>query len=355
MRLVLLSITQGFFISSTLLGNISSIENDFTYSFIVLNQDTTFEANQDTTFEDSISIVSKSSIPRAKFKSPLNSMLYSAVLPGLGQTYMGKWKRGLIYLALDGIAAGVWYQNNIRAKERKEEYESFAADHWDFAYWIHDYYKWYPYDDENPESEWNSIRKVFANNTEECAPAPHCYIDIWDHSHSVKFKWDNETINSNSEDIFIEKFDILCEGSISSQKKCFNNIDEINNIISAHSVHVIKDHHFYEGIQKYDMFIAGWEDNESIEVINSGDNDENATTHFESAYQDIWSDYNQIEKLAKRGGSFMLINRFVSMIDGLFLAKKWNAENEVSLNLDVYPDLRNQSGVGRLKLTMGWK
>ena len=103
------------------------------------------------------------------------------------------------------------------------------------------------------------------------------------------------------------------------------------------------------------MFIAGWEDNESIEVINSGDNNENATTPFENAYQDIWSDYNQIKTLAERGGSFMLINRFVSMIDGLFLAKKWNAKNEVSLNLDVYPDLRNKSGVGRLKLTMGWK
>ena len=112
MRLGLLSITQGLFISSILLGNISSIENNFTYSFIALNQDITFEANQDTTFEDSISIVSKSSIPRDKFKSPLNSMLYSAVLPGLGQTYMGKWKRGLIYLALDGIAVGVWHQNN---------------------------------------------------------------------------------------------------------------------------------------------------------------------------------------------------------------------------------------------------
>ena len=64
---------------------------------------------------------------------------------------------------------------------------------------------------------------------------------------------------------------------------------------------------------------------------------------------------NDIKKIAGAGTKFMLINRFVSMIDGLFLAKKWNAENEVSLNLDVYPDLRNKSGVGRLKLTMGWK
>ena len=122
MRLGLLSITQGLFISSTLLGNISSIENNFTYSFIVLNQDSTFKANQETTFEDSISIVSMSSIPRDKFKSPIKAMLYSGVLPGLGQAYMGKWKRGLIYLALDGIAAGVWYQNNIRAEKRKKEF-----------------------------------------------------------------------------------------------------------------------------------------------------------------------------------------------------------------------------------------
>jgi hypothetical protein len=291
-------------------------------------------------------------------------MLYSAALPGLGQAYMGKWKRGLIYLALDGIAAGVWYQNNISAEERKKEYESYAAKYWDFASWIHDYYKWYsetPYDDfSGDQNDWNSIRKVFVNNTDgDCADDPpwpsHCYIDIWEHSHSVKFKWKNETINSNSEEDFIPKFNQLCGGSSSSPNNCTNDIDEINNIISDSSVHVIRDHHFYEGIQKYDLFIAGWEDNESIEVINSGDNNENATTPFENAYQDIWSDYNQIKTLAERGGSFMLINRFVSMIDGLFLAKKWNAKNEVSLNLDVYPDLRNKSGVGRLKLTMGWK
>ena len=76
MRLGLLSLTQGLFLNSILLGNISSIENNFTYSFIALNQDTTFEAHQDTTFKDSTSIVSMLSIPRAKFKSPIKAMLY---------------------------------------------------------------------------------------------------------------------------------------------------------------------------------------------------------------------------------------------------------------------------------------
>jgi len=358
MRLALLSITQGLFISSTLLANISSIENNFTYSFIALNQD--------TTFEDSISIVSKSNIPRARFKSPIKAMLYSAVLPGLGQAYMGKWKRGLIYLALDGISAGFWYQNNIRAEERKKEYKSYAGEYWDFAHWIHDYYKWYsetPYDDfSGDQNDWNSIRKVFVNNTDgDCGDDPpwpsYCYIDIWDHSHSVKFIYDNELISSSNETEFKPVYKAICgiESSLNPLSNdyapsCITNIDDIDpNIV------VSKDHHFYEGIQKYDMYFAGWKDNESIEVINSGDNDENATSPHESAYQRIYTDYDQIKILAGRGGSFMLINRFVSMIDGLFLAKKWNAENEVSLNLDVYPDLRNKSGVGRLKLTLGWK
>ena len=345
MRLGLLSIIQGLIISSTLLGNISSIENNFTYSFIVLNQD--------TTFEDSISIISKSSIPRAKVKSPLNSMLYSAVLPGLGQTYMGKWKRGLIYLALDAVSAGYLYQNNKRAEERKKEYESNAAEHWDFATWIHDYYKWYQYDYENPESEWNSIREVFVNNTDEyCIDPPYCYIDIWDHSHSVKFLYNTNTISSNSDD-FQEIFEELC-GNSSIDAQCSNTIQELEDIISQNSVDVIEDHHFYEGIQKYDMFFAGWVDNEDVEVTDGGNNN-NVTSPYKKSYQKIYTDYNYIKKLAGRGGKFMLINRFVSMIDGLFLAKKWNANRIINFNLNVYPDLRNKSGVGGLKLTMGWK
>ena len=80
-----------------------------------------FSSNQDTTFEDSTTIISTSSVPGAKYKSPGKAMLYSAILPGLGQVYMGKWKRGLLYLALEGVAAGVWYNNNEIAKEIKKD------------------------------------------------------------------------------------------------------------------------------------------------------------------------------------------------------------------------------------------
>ena len=42
-----------------------------------------------------------------------------------------------------------------------------------------------------------------------------------------------------------------------------NNLIDTNN----DTIFVITDHHFYEGIQKYDMFFAGWDDNDSVEVV----------------------------------------------------------------------------------------
>ena len=121
------------------------------------------------------------------------------------------------------------------------------------------------------------------------------------------------------------------------------------------SVHVIEDFHFHEGIQKYDSFFAGWEDNDLVKVTDKGDNDKNVTSHKQTVYQNIYTDYNDIKKLAGAGTKFMLINRFVSMIDALFLAKKWNATKNVKFNLELYPNFRNTSGVGGLKFTIEWK
>ena len=351
MKLGLLSLTLSLFISSTLHGNISSIENNLIYSM--------FSSNQDTTSKDSISIFSASNISKDKFKSPVKAMLYSAVLPGLGQVYMEKWKRGLIYLLIEGVSAGVWYQKNVLAEERKKDYIFYEGDHWNFALWIRDYYKWYPSSPpawfSGDDSLWDSIREVFVNNTDDdCTDTEACYIDIWDHSHSVDFTWDGETISSSDENRFKDLYRNLCDTQ-SSERVCNSNIDEISDAINTNEASVNKDHDFYEGIQKYDMFFAGWDDTDSVEVIDSGNNNNNVTSPHQSTYQSIWSDYNHIKTLAGRGGKFMFINRFVSVIDGLFLAKKWNTEHAIMLNLNVYPDLRNTSGVGGVKLTMRWK
>ena len=121
------------------------------------------------------------------------------------------------------------------------------------------------------------------------------------------------------------------------------------------TIFVIKDHHFYEGIQKYDMYFAGWNDNDSVFVVEKEHGDKNATSQNQKAYRNLWGSYNTIKTLAVNGGKFMLINRVVSMIDALILAKKWNNKHDVKLSLNTYPDLRNKSGVGGVKLSLHFK
>ena len=90
------------------------------------------------------------------------------------------------------------------------------------------------------------------------------------------------------------------------------------------------------------------------ELVIKPNSDKNATTPNQKAYRSLWGDYNTVKTLAVNGGKFMLINRFVSMVDALLLAKKWNNEHDVKLSLNAYPDLRNKLGVGGVKLSLRW-
>ncbi len=51
----------------------------------------------------------------------------------------------------------------------------------------------------------------------------------------------------------------------------------------------------------------------------------------------------------------MLINRVVSMLDAILLAKKWNNKHDVKLSLNAYPDLKNKSGLGGVKLSFNFR
>ena len=136
-------------------------------------------------------------------------------------------------------------------------------------------------------------------------------------------------------------------------KECSNDVVSLydNN---NDTIFVIKNHHFYEGIQKYDMFFAGWDDNDEAELVIKPNGDKNATSPNQSTYRSLWGDYNTVKTLAVNGGKFMLINRAVSMVDALLLAKKWNNKHDVKLSLNAYPNLRNKSGVGGVKLSLRW-
>jgi len=167
----------------------------------------------------------------------------------------------------------------------------YANEHWDFGRWIHDYYKWYEYKEGN--DDWNAIREMFINysdSTTGCAQDPtqgHCYVDIWDHSHRIEFTYDGSIMSSSSEE-FKQVFKDLCGNSNIFDKDCSNEVvslyDNNNDAIS-----VIKDHHFYEGIGKYDMYTAGWDDTDYIYVITNENGSKTAMTPHKLYYHTLFS------------------------------------------------------------------
>jgi len=319
---------------------------------------------QDTTSKNESEFQLESCQNKGTFKSPGKALLFSSVVPGMGQAYMGNWLRGLLFVGLDAAAIGTWYYNNNFAEEKKKEYFYYENEHWDFGRWVHDYYKWYEY--KEGDNEWNAIREVFINHSDSssgggkyagCAEDPtqgYCYVDIWDHSHKVEFTWEGNIVSSSDEPIFEPIFEDLC-GNNSSMKTCSNSLDIIESRINEKGLYVNKGHHFYEGIQKYDMYFAGWDDNESVSVVTKEHGDKNVTSPNQTTYRSLWGDYNKIKTLAGKGGKFMLINRMVSMVDALLLVKKWNNSHDMNLSLNAYPDLRNKSGLGGVKLSLYWK
>ena len=340
MNLNLTSLAMCVFIISKSHASISSIENNFNYSVLT--------TMQDSSTVDSNKIISS----RNPQIIPIKAMIYSSILPGMGQAYMGRWKRALIFLALEGAAVGIQYQQNSLAQKRKEKYISYATDHWNFNRWIHDYYHWY----DEGDNQWNEIREVFMNTDDDY------YFDIWDHSHSIKFIWDGDLISSSNEEVFKEIYIQLCGIQTSLDNplednynpQCLNTIDEIANITDGNVNHT-RDHHFFEGIQKYDMFFAGWDDaKDDVIVVNIGNNII-VTSPNQTNYQSIYSNYNQIKTIAKRAGEFILINHFISMVDALFLSKISNSNNLMKLYMNVNPNLYNYGGVGALNIRMEWK
>ncbi len=333
---------------SSLFGNISRIEQNFNHSLLFANADTnSVKAN---TKDENI-------LPPGEFKSPGKALIYSAILPGMGQAYTKNWLRALAFTAIDGFAVATWLTNNNKAEDKKKEYVRYAGEHWSFARWLKDYYKWYNHVPD--DSSWNSIRSVFINSSDStsgCAQDTtqgQCYMDIWDHSHSIEFTWNGKSVSTSSENDFQPIYTTLCGNQYIWDTECLND-EVLLNDENGDSIFVIKDHHFYEGIQKYDVFFAGWDDNDSVQVVIKPNGDKNATSANQTTYRSHWNDYNEIRRLAGNGGKFMLVNRAVSMVDALLLAKKWNTSHNIKFSLNAYPDLRNKAGLGGLTLSIRW-
>ena len=90
-------------------------ENIFSRSIIFIEDSASHNIN-DINYSDSL----------VKYKAPGKSLLFSGLVPGLGQAYTGNWIRALLFLGLDAAALATWKLNNDKAEEKKQEYNLFA-------------------------------------------------------------------------------------------------------------------------------------------------------------------------------------------------------------------------------------
>jgi hypothetical protein len=66
-------------------------------------------------------------------------VLYSTLVPGLGEMTMGYWGRGIALMAVEVAAWTGYFINHNEGLDKRDEYEAFADAYWNFDKWIDDH------------------------------------------------------------------------------------------------------------------------------------------------------------------------------------------------------------------------
>lgn len=219
----------------------------------------------------------------------LKPMLASFAIPGLGQ-YLNKspwWKTALFAgVEVAGIAGYIVWTN--KADDITREFENWADAHWDMKRWVND--------------SAILLSDIQANGY------PNVNDVRIDGSHHI-------TIIINGK---YESSEILLENL---------NIEYVE----------LRDWDFYEGIGKYDQFVAGWDDARSNweivqKSIKDGKDELIVMTPNKQHYLNLRNDSNILYKNAKFAISALLFNHIFSALDALWSANK---NKELSYKLDV--------------------
>ena len=182
----------------------------------------------------------------------LKPIFSSMILPGLGQYQKGEKLKALIFFGIEVSALYALNYYNKRGDKIVDDYQEFSNQNWSFENWILDYDCWnVAYQGINNDCNYE-YSDVFSNiSYDQNGNQFENYLSIWEHSHHIDFYFNNGLISTNDQ-IFQDLY-----------HEFINWIEEDNDgksFVEYYDIEVKKDHHFYEGIRKYNMFFAGWED-----------------------------------------------------------------------------------------------
>ena len=253
----------------------------------------------------------------------LKAMLSSAIIPGAGQYFINKQKKkGILFLGLELIAWVGYFSYKNKAQSYKQDYQSYGDNHWGLSTWIEHYYDW---SDPN-----NEFFEIFANNESMSYP------DINEGSHHIDFSYiddvgDRIFVRTSSDDFF----------------EIYQNWN--NDFETENDVIIIKDHHFYENIVKYNHFFAGWDDQDEILMVENSNGYKTAFSPQKTVYRNLYNKSVDNYKIKDNLISFIFINHFVSMVDGLI------SSNNLSEDFSILYDYNSTINFHEAKLIIKLK
>ena len=217
-----------------------------------------------------------------KGKSSKRAFLLSALVPGLGEWYVGSKKRGLIFFGAEAALVGMWAAWKGKGNDLEEEFRAVADEHWD------------------PE-EYIAWRESTISNNSSITHALPCSSEVRDVYIPARREWKDQQQTSGL-------------GSAAFGGCAPSQIQQ-----------------YYELIGKYDQFIAGWE--EDLKRVRSDgsignsvewtevDSVENFHSERRLRYEDQRDESNRFLKRASTISGVILINHVISAIDAARVAR----------------------------------
>ena len=277
-----------------------------------LNLNTTEFILSDTT-EDII----KDSVTLVNY--PAKPMLYSLILPGLGQYKNGDplWKSA-IFIGVEAASIVGMLQWNKQAEDIRKQYELFGDNHWSIINWVE-----------------NTLLNPITGLIQ--------YED---------FKLDGT-----------HKLELHLSGSLAEAFGEFVSSDSLvthPEWIYSDELSIFQDQHFYENIGKYDQFVGGWDDafewwyivektvEDTIEII--------LMTPYKNDYNNERDKSNQYLKLANYAVTAIMFNHVISGIEAVLTnQRKARSKAEQSkTDVGLYYDPRNKYGIGGISVSYKW-
>ncbi len=238
-------------------------------------------------------------------KSSLLAGFMSAVVPGAGEVYAGRWWRGLLHFGLEVTGWGFYIHYNAEGDDQTKRYQNYADRYWDvtkYARWLNVY--------------WGA--NIFINPDDTLPP--------WE-----RVDW--------------------------------NELNEFEYTISqfSHRLEPFGTQQYYELIGKYPQYTRGWEDSNPIGNFEPAENQLRAEqdayfddiTEMFSFYSGKRGYANTLYARAHNAVIVVFLNHFASAFHAAFLAHRFN-QTQLRVDLENRKDLYGERFVPMMKLSIGF-